>query len=85
EFPMGLLDHLAVEVSLEDGWIDAIYLTTEILPWYDKERLSLFVERYIRESSVREIEKSLGVPKSTVARKISRLDKQLSKTLGGYL
>lgn len=85
EFPMGLLDHLAVEVSLEDGWIDAIYLTAEILPWYDKESLSLFVERYIRESSVREIEKSLGVPKSTVARKISRLDKQLSKTLGGYL
>lgn len=68
----------------EDEFIAGMYLTSVILVGYNVESLVMFVERYIKESTFREMEKDLGIPRSTLSRRMKVIDKNIKKHLGGY-
>ena len=63
----------------EDEFIAGIYLTSTMLVGYTVESLVMFIERYIKESTFREMEKDFGIPRSTLNRRIKVIDKNIKK------
>ena len=68
----------------EDEFIAGMYLTSTLLVGYNVESLVMFIERYIKESTFREMERDLGIPRSTLNRRMKVIDKNIEKHIGGY-
>lgn len=68
----------------EDEFIAGMYLTSVMLLGYNVESLVMFIERYIKESTFREMERDLEIPRSTLSRRMNVIDKNIKKHIGGY-
>lgn len=85
EFPVDpKIQEIRTNGNPEDEFIAGIYLTSTMLVGYTVESLIMFIERYIKESTYREMERDFGIPRSTLNRRMKVIDKNIKKHLGGY-
>lgn len=85
EFPVDpKIQEMRTMGNPENEFIAGMYLTSTMLAGYTVESLVMFIERYIKESTFREMEKDFGIPRSTLNRRMKIIDKNIKKHLGGY-